>query len=102
MTRSESPRKRAARCAHTQGGFGVQKQFAIEQCTQPWILVLDADERIPPDTAAPSGRSSRGRKEKKIRRDTRPQAQLFPGRWIRHNGWWPDRILRLFRRGVGA
>ena len=31
-------------------GFGPQKQSAIEKCRQPWILVLDADERIPPDT----------------------------------------------------
>ena len=32
-------------------GFGPQKQLAIEKCRQPWILVLDADERILPGTA---------------------------------------------------
>ena len=32
-------------------GFGPQKQSAIEKCRYPWILVLDADERIPEDTA---------------------------------------------------
>ena len=32
-------------------GFGAQKQFAIDQCRLPWVLVLDADERIPPETA---------------------------------------------------
>ena len=33
-------------------GFGAQKQMAIDRCTQLWILALDADERIPPETAA--------------------------------------------------
>ena len=37
------------------GGFGAQKQFAIDQCRQPWILVLDADERLPAATAAAIG-----------------------------------------------
>ncbi|MCK7509407.1 MAG: glycosyltransferase family 2 protein [Desulfobacterales bacterium] len=32
-------------------GFGLQKQLAIDKCSQPWVLVLDADERIPPETA---------------------------------------------------
>ena len=28
-------------------GFGPQKQSAIDKCWYPWVLVLDADERIP-------------------------------------------------------
>lgn len=27
-------------------GYGGQKQFALEQCTQPWCLSIDSDERI--------------------------------------------------------
>ena len=37
--------------SETWRGFGLQKQLAIEKCRLPWILVLDADERIPPDAA---------------------------------------------------
>jgi glycosyltransferase involved in cell wall biosynthesis len=81
-------------------GFGPQKQFAVEQCREAWILVLDADERIPPETArvirqivsAPSG-SAAGY--------SFPRKNFFQGRWIRHAGWWPDRVVRLFRRGQG-
>ncbi|MBU2262600.1 MAG: glycosyltransferase family 2 protein [Proteobacteria bacterium] len=80
-------------------GFGLQKQFAVEKCREPWILVLDADERIPPETArvireivdspdAAAGYSF-------------PRKNFFQGRWIRHAGWWPDRVVRLFRRGRG-
>ncbi len=30
-----------------------------------------------------------------------PRKNFFLGRWIRHGGFWPDRKLRLFRRGTG-
>lgn len=30
-------------------GFALQKQFALEQCTQPWAVNIDADERLDPD-----------------------------------------------------
>ena len=81
-------------------GFGPQKQSAIEKCRQPWILVLDADERIPPDTANII---------KKIVTDSNvkeagfsfPRKNYFQGRWIKHAGWWPDRIIRLFRKEAG-
>jgi len=81
-------------------GFGPQKQSAIDKCSQPWILVLDADERIPPDTADII---------KKIVTDSNvkdagfsfPRKNYFQGRWIKHAGWWPDRIVRLFRKEAG-
>jgi glycosyltransferase involved in cell wall biosynthesis len=31
-------------------GFGPQKQAAIDRCREPWVLVHDADKRIPPET----------------------------------------------------
>jgi glycosyltransferase involved in cell wall biosynthesis len=81
-------------------GFGPQKQFAIDQCTNPWVLILDADERIPGDTAQtikniilnPSITAAGF---------SFPRKNFFQGRWIRHAGWWPDRIVRLFRKGKG-
>jgi glycosyltransferase involved in cell wall biosynthesis len=81
-------------------GFGPQKQLAIEKCRLPWILVLDADERIPPATAQII---------KKIVTDDNvkeagfsfPRKNYFQGRWIKHAGWWPDRIIRLFRKDSG-
>ena len=81
-------------------GFGPQKQSAIEKCRQPWILVLDADERIPSDTADII---------RKIITDSNikeagfsfPRKNYFQGRWIKHAGWWPDRIIRLFRKEAG-
>ena len=80
-------------------GFGPQKQFAIEQCREAWILVLDADERIPPETACVirqivnSSDIAAGY--------SFPRRNFFQGRWVRHAGWWPDRVIRLFQKGRG-
>ncbi len=81
-------------------GFGPQKQFAVDRCREDWILVLDADERIPAETAdairrivlAPPGA---------VAGYSFPRKNFFQGRWIRHAGWWPDRVVRLFRKGQG-
>ena len=75
------------------------KQFAVEQCRENWILVLDADERIPPETARVIRQiiDSPGN----INGYSFPRKIFFQGRWIRHAGWWPDRVVRLFRRGQG-
>lgn len=81
-------------------GFGPQKQYAIDQCKMPWILVLDADERIPQDTAIAI-------KNLILNPSTTaagfsfPRKNFFQGRWIRHMGWWPDPVVRLFRKGQG-
>ena len=81
-------------------GFGRQKQAAIDRCREPWVLVLDADERIPPETqAAIRGVVSAGGEA--AQGYSFPRKNFFQGRWIRRMGWWPDRITRLFRRGMG-
>ena len=82
-------------------GFGPQKQMAIDRCSKPWILVLDADERIPPDTGCVIKRIVMS-SDLKTAAFSFPRKNFFQERWIRHAGWWPDRVLRLFRQGVGC
>jgi glycosyltransferase involved in cell wall biosynthesis len=81
-------------------GFGLQKQYAIDQCANPWILVLDADERIPGETAQ-AIRNIISNPSTTAAGFSFPRRNYFQGRWIRHAGWWPDRIVRLFRKGQG-
>ncbi len=85
--------------AETWRGFGLQKQFAVDRCLEPWILVLDADERIPPETAEAIRRIV-GSPNSTVGYSF-PRRNFFQGRWIRHAGWWPDRVVRLFRKGKG-
>lgn len=84
--------------SHEWQGFGRQKQFAIDQCTSDWILVLDADERLPEETAAAIADALATAQHAAY---SFPRKNIVNGRWIRHGGWWPDRVVRLFRRGRG-
>jgi glycosyltransferase involved in cell wall biosynthesis len=82
-------------------GFGPQKQLAIDKCREPWILVLDADERIPPQTAEAIKEIVTAQHVTEAGFSF-PRKNYFQGRWIKHAGWWPDRIVRLFRKGTGS
>ena len=80
-------------------GYVAQKQFAIEQCTKDWILLLDADEEVSPGLADEIRAALANPGD--INGFWLPRKNLFLGRWIRHGGFYPDPKLRLFRRGEG-
>jgi glycosyltransferase involved in cell wall biosynthesis len=78
-------------------GFGPQKNRALALATCDWILSIDADERVTPELAA-SIQAALAANEDAAYRAAR--LSDFCGRFIRHSGWWPDYVLRLFRRGT--
>jgi glycosyltransferase involved in cell wall biosynthesis len=83
---------------HPFEGHIQQKNYAIGQCAHPWVLSLDADEALTPELAA-SIRATLIEPN----HDGYAMNRLtnYCGSWIRHGGWYPDRKLRLFRRGRG-
>lgn len=80
-------------------GDGPQKNSAIAKCSHDWVLVLDADERIPGETR--DAISSIVEDPASADAYRFPRKNYFHGRWIRRCGWWPDRIVRLFRKDKG-
>jgi len=81
---------------HPFTGFGPQKNFALSLATGDWVLSIDADERVTPELAAAirvalAADSADGFEL--------PRRSSFCGRQMRHSGWYPDYVLRLFRRG---
>jgi glycosyltransferase involved in cell wall biosynthesis len=77
-------------------GFGPQKNRAIDACTGDWILALDADERVEEPLRAEI-ESALARPAFDVY--AMPRRSTYCGRFIRHSGWWPDYVTRLFRRG---
>lgn len=79
-------------------GFGPQKNRALAYATKDWVLSLDADERVPfelyTELQTALGTGTHGAYEM-------PRLSSFCGRYIRHSGWRPDYVTRLFRRGQG-
>lgn len=84
-------------CTEDWPGFGQQKNRALDLATKEWVLSIDADERVTPELALAIQRELAAPLA-----DAYKIARLsnFGGRWIRHSGWWPDHVLRLFRRGT--
>jgi glycosyltransferase involved in cell wall biosynthesis len=78
-------------------GFGPQKNRAIDACTGDWILALDADERVEEPLHAEIEKVLVGASFDVYEM---PRRSTYCGRFIRHGGWWPDHVTRLFRRGT--
>ncbi len=78
-------------------GFGPQKNRALAQATKDWVLSLDADERVTPELRREIEallRSNPAADAYEI-----PRSSSYCGRFMRHSGWYPDYVTRLFRRG---
>ncbi len=76
--------------------FSDQKNFGNDQASFPWILSLDADERLSPELRQEI-LSLKG-EEPQCSGFTMPRQVYYLGKWIRHSGWYPDRKLRLFKK----
>jgi len=90
-------REKGARAEfHEWNGFGPQKNYALSLAAGTWVLSLDADERVTPELAAAikSAIAAAGADAWEF-----PRLSSFCGRQMRHSGWYPDYVLRLFRRG---
>src|SRR4051794_38421966 len=78
-------------------GYASQRNAALAFVAPPWVLFLDADERLTPE----------GRAEiRAVLADDGADAPVgywvprhneFFGQRVRGGGWWPDYQLRLFR-----
>jgi len=77
-------------------GHVAQKNLALAACSQPWVLSLDADERVSPELGASLEQLFSGPAPSadgyEINRRT-----FYLGQWVRH-AWNPEWRLRLVRR----
>ncbi|HCV42460.1 MAG TPA: hypothetical protein DGH68_03180, partial [Bacteroidetes bacterium] len=78
-------------------GYGATKNDALKHATGAWILWLDADERVTPELALEIQQKLRENDGAIAGYDTARRA-YFLGKWIKHCGWYPSRVTRLFRR----
>ena len=92
-------KQKGARVAtHGWKGFGPQKNYALSLASGEWVLSIDADERVTPELAQAIRAAIA---DPKADGYEIPRRSSFCGRMMRHSGWFPDRVLRLFRRDKG-
>ena len=79
-------------------GFGPQKQRALDKASEDWVLSLDADEYITEDLKLAIINSITNSEANGFEL---PRLSSYCGKNMHHGGWWPDYVLRLFRRQYG-
>src|SRR3989344_5665200 len=72
------------------------RNFAIRQAKGDWLLIIDADERIPKDLAAKLYQVALEDKYNFVRI---PRKNIAFGEWLQHSRWWPDYNIRFFKKG---
>lgn len=78
-------------------GFGVQKNRALALTSSEWVLSLDADERVTPELQIEIVETLRA---PMFDAYSFPRLSAYCGQYMRHSGWYPDRVVRLFRRNT--
>lgn len=79
-------------------GFGAQKNRALSYASQDWVFSIDADERATPELRAEIEQAMR---ESGADGYYCPRLSQFCGHFVHHSGWYPDYVLRLFKRDAG-
>jgi glycosyltransferase involved in cell wall biosynthesis len=97
---AEICKQRGARVIQRQwSGYAAQKQFALEAAAGQWVLNLDADEALSQECSAEII-AAIATAPATVAGFSFPRLSLYLNRWIRHGGWYPDRKIRLVRRGT--
>ena len=79
-------------------GFGPQKNRALDLATCDWVFSIDADERVTPELAAEIEGVLSTNPDRVAYQV--PRLSWYCGRFMKHSGWQPDFVLRLFKRGA--
>ncbi len=86
---------------HPWPGYRAQKQFALEAAQAPWVLSLDADERVTPELATEI-RGALAAVGAGVDGFAVPRLVPYLGRWWYRGGWYPRPRIRLVRRTHAA
>jgi len=77
-------------------GYGKQRQLAQSYTRYPMIFMIDTDERVTPQLRDAILAVLEQPPSDKVYSCSR--RNLFLGRFMRHSGWYPDRVIRLYPR----
>ncbi len=79
----------------------LQKNTAIDKATGDWVLLIDADEVVSAELADEIKKIDFGNMADSINSFFIPRKNIIFGKWIEYTGWYPDRQIRLFKKGYG-
>lgn len=88
--------------AHKDVGYvEPARNYAIKKATGDWILIVDADEEVPQELRKVIQGILKTEASKEETADCYyiPRKNLIFNKAIEQTGWWPDYVLRLFKKG---
>ncbi|HFC92563.1 MAG TPA: glycosyltransferase family 2 protein [Leucothrix mucor] len=77
-------------------GDGPQRSHGLSYCSHPWVLNLDADERLDEDVI--SAIQSLDLESTTFDAFEFKRKNHLHGKWIKHADWYPDYVRRLFNK----
>lgn len=98
QTQSIAERAGARWATHAWSGYGQQKNYAQSLAQNDWVFSIDADEELTDALKLEiRARFESGTIDEHTAYSL-PRLSWYLGRWIRHGGWYPNRLTRLSRR----
>ncbi len=76
----------------------LARNFAISKASGKWILILDPDEKVPRSLAKRLRLIAEEKKD--VDYVLIPRKNIIFGQWIKNTLWWPDYLVRFFRKGT--
>ncbi len=77
-------------------GYSQTKKFGVTLASNNWILWIDADEAVSPELCEEIKEFKKS--VPSFTAYSIPRKAYFLGKWIRHCGWYPGRVVRLFNK----
>jgi glycosyltransferase involved in cell wall biosynthesis len=77
-------------------GYRNQKSFAHSKATKEWVILVDSDERVPPELRAEIQVALAKDRNRYVGYSI-PRLVYYLGRWWWRGGWYPDYDIRVFR-----
>lgn len=76
-------------------GFSADKNFALQKAVNEWIFWLDADERVSEELKAEIIKATA---TNDFAAFSIPRKNIFLNKWLKYGGWYPDGVIRLFKK----
>ena len=83
-------------------GFVAQKNKVLGLASHDWVFSVDADEELSSQLQDELRQLKSSEPSVECGGYSVPRCVWYEGRWIRHGDWYPDRLVRLFRKSGAA
>jgi len=82
-------------------GYTAQKKLAVSKASNDWVISIDADEQVPSSLAQEILKKIEIADNIGYVAFSLPRKTIYSGQWIRFGGWYPNRLIRVFRKSKG-